>query len=436
MRGFPKKVDNILHTLGKLSLAVPLLALAAPLMASVSVSNPANDSTVTSPVKYSATATTTTCSKGVGSMGVYVDKKLIYVADGVKLSASLPLTAGKHVTVVEEWDRCGGAAFTSMTVTVVASTSSTTAATPKFSLAAGTYTMAQSVTLSDATAGANIYYTTDGSGPTTSSTPYSGAISVDATEVIQAIAVASGYENSGLARADYVIKQASSGPTVPANAISATGLQAHSNWKFNHDPGTTGSSSGEMSMVTDPSLSGEAAKFDTRFSDWGGEIYHLSFGTDSAPQNFVYDAEVWIEEGSQIGNLEMDMNQVIPDGNTVIYGFQCDGDHGTWDYSANTGSLAGSKVSWRHSAAACDPRKWSTDTWHHVQISYSRDTVGHVTYNAVWLDGVEADINATVPSASDAGWAKGDLLTNFQIDGIGSSGSSVVYLDNLTISRW
>jgi len=34
------------------------------------------------------------------------------------------------------------------------------------------------------------------------------------------------------------------------------------------------------------------------------------------------------------------------------------------------------------------------------------------------------------------GWAKGDLLTNFQIDGRGSDGSSVVYLDKLTISRW
>jgi hypothetical protein len=191
-----------------------------------------------------------------------------------------------------------------------------------------------------------------------------------------------------------------------------------------------------MTVVADPSLSGEAAEFDTSYLDWGGEIYHLSFGTDPVPQNFVYDAEIWIAEGSEIGNLELDMNQVIADGSLVIYGFQCDGDHGTWDYSANTGTLGKSKVSWRHSTAPCNPKKWSTNTWHHVQISYSRDDVGNITYKGVWLDGVLANIDATVPSVSSAHWAKGELLTNFQIDGIGSSGASVVYLDNLTISRW
>jgi hypothetical protein len=436
MRRLQKKVDNELHSLSKLSLAAPLLALTTPLMAGVLVNNPVNGSTVTSPVLYKASASTTTCSKGVGSMGIYVDKKLVYSAYEVDMSVSLPLTSGKHETAVQEWDRCGGSTFTSLTITVNGTTPPKTAATPTFSLAAGTYKTAQSVTLSDATPEAVIYYTTDGSGPTTSSTTYSGPIPVDASEVVEAIAVAPDYTNSGLARADYVIKSSSKGPSIPVGAISASRLQVHSNWKFNHDPGTVGSSTGAMAEVSDPSLSGEAARFETRFLDWGGEIYHLSYGTDSTSTNFVYDAEVWIEEGSDIGNLEMDMNQVIPDGGTVIYGFQCDGDHGTWDYSANSGAIGDSRISWRHSKAACNPRDWTPNTWHHVQISYSRDDVGNVTYNGVWFDGVESVIDATVPSRSSAHWSKGDLLTNFQIDGVGDSGSSVVYLDNLTISRW
>jgi hypothetical protein len=310
-----------------------------------------------------------------------------------------------------------------------------TAATPTFSLAAGTYKSEQSVTLSDTTPGAAIYYTTNGTGPTTSSTIYSGPVSVGASEVIEAIAVASGYATSGLARADYVIKLPS-GPSVPANAIAATELQLHPNWRYNHDPGTTGSATGVMTIVADPSLSGQAAEFDNSFLDWGGEIYHVSFGTDTSSANFVYDAQVWIAEGSQIGNLEMDMNQVIDNGDTVIYGFQCDGDHGTWDYSGNKGTLGASNITWFHSTEPCNPADWATNTWHHVQISYSRDEVGDVTYNGVWLDGVEAVIDATVPSAQSLGWAKGDLLTNFQIDGVGASGASVLYADNLTISRW
>jgi hypothetical protein len=119
----------------------------------------------------------------------------------------------------------------------------------------------------------------------------------------------------------------------------------------------------------------------------------------------------------------------------VIYGFQCDGYSGTWDYTKNGGTPKKSVDVWLHSKAACDPRTWSTNTWHHVQVEYLRDDSGNVTYKSVWLDSKEQDLNVTVPSAFDLGWAS-DLLTNFQVDGNGSSGKSTVYLDDLTISRW
>jgi hypothetical protein len=53
----------------------------------------------------------------------------------------------------------------------------------------------------------------------------------------------------------------------------------------------------------------------------------------------------------------------------------------------------------------------------------------------VWLDGAEQGLNATVPSATKLGWGS-SLVTNFQVDGYHGNGSSVVYLDNLVISRW
>jgi uncharacterized protein (TIGR03118 family) len=65
-------------------------------------------------------------------------------------------------------------------------------ATPTFSPVAGYYTSAQSVTLADTTSGATIYYTTDGTTPTTNSPVYRQPIGVSATTTIKAIALAPG----------------------------------------------------------------------------------------------------------------------------------------------------------------------------------------------------------------------------------------------------
>jgi Chitobiase/beta-hexosaminidase C-terminal domain len=80
-------------------------------------------------------------------------------------------------------------------------------ATPTFSVAAGTYTAVQSVTISDATSGATIYYTTNGNTPTVSSPVYTGtAIPVNVTTTIKAFAVgAPGFSSSPVATATYTL---------------------------------------------------------------------------------------------------------------------------------------------------------------------------------------------------------------------------------------
>src|SRR5208337_1136910 len=90
------------------------------------------------------------------------------------------------------------------------------AATPTFTPAGGTYSSTQSVTIADATSGAAIYYTTNGTTPTTASTLYGGgAITVSASETIEAIAVKSGYTNSAVGSATYTI-------TAPQQAATPT----------------------------------------------------------------------------------------------------------------------------------------------------------------------------------------------------------------------
>jgi hypothetical protein len=102
-----------------------------------------------------------------------------------------------------------------------------TTAKPILSLAAGTYTTEQIVTISDATSGATIYYTIDGTTPTTGSTQYSGSILVSATETIQAIAVASGTPSS-IASASYIIAVPSSDFSISSSLSSLTLLPGQS----------------------------------------------------------------------------------------------------------------------------------------------------------------------------------------------------------------
>lgn len=106
------------------------------------------------------------------------------------------------------------------------------AASPVFSLAAGTYGGTQTLTITDSISGASIYYTTDGTTPTTASTLYTGPVSIGSSETVSAIAVASGYAESATTLAAYTILAA---PTItwpaPAaitygTALSGTQLDA------------------------------------------------------------------------------------------------------------------------------------------------------------------------------------------------------------------
>ena len=229
----------------------------------------------------------------------------------------------------------------------------------------------------------------------------------------------------------------SSNSQIPSNAVSVSHIQALSGWAAAHDSGGPGGSSGSTQIVSSPSLYGSTRRFVTSYSSGGDERYSVDFSDDVNATNFFYDAWVYFTSSSgHIANLELDTNQVMANGQTVLIGVQCDGYSGTWDYTVNQGTASSVKPHWvNKSGTHCNPRNWSENTWHHVQASFSRNDSGWITYHAVWLDGVESQLNATVYGAADLGWGP-VINTQFQVDGLGSSGTTTVYLDNLTISRW
>jgi len=100
----------------------------------------------------------------------------------------------------------------------------TTPYAPVFSLAAGTYYSSQTVTISDATSGATIYYTTNRSTPSTGSTAYTAPLTITSTEMIEAIAASSGTPVSSVASATYSIDTpaALTTPSSPSQFTSTT----------------------------------------------------------------------------------------------------------------------------------------------------------------------------------------------------------------------
>jgi len=98
----------------------------------VSVSSPASGSTVGSPVHFVATAGSTSCAKGVASMGIYkAPYQLAYTVSGTKLDTYLSLSAGSYTANVTQWDYCGGAATKAVSFTVSASATSKISTTGK-----------------------------------------------------------------------------------------------------------------------------------------------------------------------------------------------------------------------------------------------------------------------------------------------------------------
>ena len=79
------------------------------------------------------------------------------------------------------------------------------AAAPLFSLASGSYASGTTVTITDHPSEGAIYYTTDGMTPSASSTPYTGPITLEASETLRAIAIAPDFVNSAVASAAYTV---------------------------------------------------------------------------------------------------------------------------------------------------------------------------------------------------------------------------------------
>ena len=125
--------------------------------------------------------------------------------------------------------------------------------------------------------------------------------------------------------------------SIPSSAIVTASLDSKP-WTWEKDSGTPGSAHGSTVYPSTISYYDNARKFYTSYSARAGYRWHYSFAKSTTATHFVYDTYVYLADPSQVANLELDMNQVMSNGKTVIFGAQCSSYSETWEYTLSSGS--------------------------------------------------------------------------------------------------
>lgn len=435
----------------RLKLIVCLFCVCVPAaFAGVTVTSPANGGTVSGSVSYVASATTSTCSKGVASMGIYTAPGVLaYVANGTSLNTSLSLSPGTYNTTVEEWDYCGGAATTPITVTVTSgSGSSVTVSAPKANGSVGSpvnFVASATTTCSKGVATMGIY-----------TAPNQLAYVGNGASLNTNLTLASGTYNTTITEWDYC-GGASSTPvtiTVSGNGTgsggnSFTNVQHASGWgKYGQTaPSYVDCSPSPCEGVTfsmyqnisSPSMSGEATEFNLSGStDFGDALFnnHLigSQSSEGMPDNnhdevntyhnFTYDVYFYGTDLGAAQALEFDINQFF-DSMGFIFGHECRIAGGNeWDVWDNATSH------WVPTGIPCYP---NNNAWNHLTIQVERTSSNELTYQSITLNGVTNTLNWTYNhgSAPSSWWG---VTVNYQMDGNDKQTPYSVYLDELTFT--
>ncbi len=433
----------------------------------VSVSVPANNSTVSSPAQFTATATEPSCANGVAAMGVYIDNQLAYVVNGSQLNTQIPLSPGRHATAVQEWDFCGGSTNTPVEVTAVNGTTCPSVplveagpqpfptAPPSPAPDPGS-TAAGSVCVSNPTSGASV------TSPMTM------------TAVANLLQAPIKYMRVYLdGNADYftfynqftaqfwmpngnhtieVIATDTNGnnvsKTFPVTVVGAgddqlTNLQNIPGWEpctSLYAPGTPragqicadGNGNAVSTMtegVASPPLSGSSAHFTmTGPTPYTNELYTLNLGGGDNPTNFIYDFYVMVDKPAAPQALEFDVNQTI-NSTRWVFGTECNfygnypnvGEWDVWDGSTTGG--------WVKTSAPCPA--FAANTWNHITWTFQR--VGQqVHYVSLQVNGTTYPLNLYLPAQPD--WTMGQINAAFQMDSNALAVPYNVWLDKVSLT--
>ncbi len=417
-----------------------LFLLLSSAFASVSVSSPSNGATVGSPVHYAASASSS-CSQGVASMGVYVDNQLLKVVNGASLNTSVAVGSGRHNTVVEEWDHCGGATYSSMTITVnpgsgvwVSSPSNgSKVSSPVNYVASATSSCSKGVASMGVYVDNQLVKVVNGASLNTS------------------VAIGGGNHNTVVEEWDYCGGASYTPVSLDVqNGHTLSNIQASGGWNSwgekapNYDICPWPCSGVTWSMkqgVSYPSLSGRATQFylggSTPFSDVLFSNPLIGYGsTQGLPDNnhtllptvhnFIYDAYFYSSNLNVTQVLEFDVSMYF-NGLSLIWGQQCRvaGGH-EWDIWDNI------NAKWVPTGIGCNP---VNNGWNHVTIQMQRESDNWLLFQSITLNGKTTPVNRyyQASSAPSNWWG---ITVNYQMDGNYNQSGYTTFLDNFSLTYW
>jgi hypothetical protein len=383
-------------------------------------------------------------------MGIYTGpNQLVYTTPGAKLDTAITLNPGVYDTVVEEWDNCGGASTTPVTITV-GSGGGVTVTSPKANSTVSStvsYVASASSSCSKGVSAMGIYtapgklaYTTSGAKLNTTLTLSAGVHDTvvqewdncgGSSKTPVTITVGSGGGGGSTSGGVFTNLHQQAGWTgyallPPAYAICSSCKPA--------GPQTTWSMTQKISS---PSLSGDSARMDiggdTVYSDvlWNNHLIG-NFSSQGMPDNnqtiipslhsFTYDVYFYVEDPSVSQALEFDINQFVG-GKSYIWGHECRIAGGNeWDIWDNPGQK------WHPTGVACKPL---ANAWNHLVLQAERTSDDQLVFQSITLNGVTSTLNYYEDPTSTTWYG---VTINYQQDGDHAQTPYSVWLDKLNFT--